>query len=156
LIRTRVLLHTWGIMSSYPRDPWGIMSSYARVIRPMGLWAELLDFLAVVTAVMLILVVETNRVGAARIVLALCFTFFVPGRAVVANWPRMARWSQAGMPMVLSLAITGLVTTVALWLHLWHPVQIFLAEAGLSLVGLVVSIVRRRRIWSLEDSFRAK
>jgi hypothetical protein len=84
--------------------------------------------------------------------LALVFTFFVPGRAIVANWPQMARWSEAGMPMVISLTITALVATVALWAHLWYPVQIFQIEAWLSLAGLVTAIVRRRRLGLLGPS----
>jgi peptidoglycan/LPS O-acetylase OafA/YrhL len=115
-------------------------------MRPLGQWAELLDLLAAFTCASLIAAISLDRVGPARIMLALVFTFFVPGRAIVANWPRMARWSEAGMPMVISLTVTGLVATVALWAHLWYPVRIFQIEAWLSLAGLVIAIVRRRRL----------
>jgi hypothetical protein len=115
-------------------------------MRPLGQWAEVLDLLAAFTCAALIAAIALDRVGPARIMLALVFTFFVPGRAIVANWPRMARWSEAAMPMVISLAITGLVATVALWAHLWYPLAIFQVEAWLSLAGLIIAIVRRRRL----------
>jgi peptidoglycan/LPS O-acetylase OafA/YrhL len=123
-----------------------MFSRYPRVMRPLGQWAEVLDLLAAFTCASLIAAISLDRVGPARIMLALVFTFFVPGRAIVANWPQMARWSEAGMPMVISLTITALVATVALWAHLWYPVQIFQIEAWLSLAGLVIAIVRRRRL----------
>ena len=115
-------------------------------MHPVAQWAEILDLLAAITTAWLITVIYMNRVGPARIVLALGFVFFVPGRAIVANWPRIARWSEAAMPMVISLAATGLVAMVALWVHFWHPLQIFEIEAWLSLAGLAISITRRRRL----------
>jgi peptidoglycan/LPS O-acetylase OafA/YrhL len=123
-----------------------MFSRYPRVMRPLGQWAEVLDLLAAFTCAALIAAIALDRVGPARIMLALVFTFFVPGRAIVANWPRMARWSEAAMPMVISLAVTGLVATVALWAHLWYPIPIFQVEAWLSLAGLIIAIVRRRRL----------
>ena len=138
-----MLVQTWGMFSRYPRTGY-----------PVAQWAELIDVLAVIVTASLIAVIYMDRVGVARAVLALGFTFFVPGRAIVANWPRMARWSAAAMPMVISLSVTILVATVALWAHLWHPLPIFEAEAWLSLAGLVVAITRRRRlglVWSGYD-----
>lgn len=138
-----MLVQTWGMFSRYPRTGY-----------PVAQWAELIDVLAVIVTASLIAVIYMDRVGVARAVLALGFTFFVPGRAIVANWPRMARWSEAAMPMVISLTVTILVATVALWLHLWRPLPIFEVEAWLSLAGLVVAITRRRRlglVWSGYD-----
>jgi hypothetical protein len=126
-----VLVQTWGMFSRYPR-----------VVRQS---AEVFDLLAAIMAALLIVVIYLDRVGPGRIVLAAGFVFFVPGRAIVANWPRMARWSEVAIPMVLSLAVTGLVATVSLWAHLWRPLQIFEIEAWLSLAALVFSITRRRR-----------
>ena len=123
-----------------------MFSRYPRFKRPGAQWAEVFDLFAAIIAVALIAIIYLDRVGVARIVLALGFIFFVPGRAIVANWPRMARWSEAAIPMVISLAFTVLVATVALWVHFWHPLQIFEVEAWLSLGALVFSIVRRRRL----------
>jgi hypothetical protein len=119
-----------------------MFSRYPRVVRQS---AEVFDLLAAIMAALLIVVIYLDRVGPGRIVLAAGFIFFVPGRAIVANWPRMARWSEVAIPMVLSLAVTGLVATVSLWAHLWRPLQIFEIEAWLSLAALVFAITRRRR-----------
>ena len=138
-----MLVQTWGMFSRSPRTGY-----------PVAQWAELTDLLAVVVTVSLIAVIHLDRVGVARTVLALVFIFFVPGRAIVSNWPRMARWSEAAMPMILSLTITTLVATVALWAHFWRPLPIFQVEAWLSLAGLVVGITQRRRlglVWSGYD-----
>jgi hypothetical protein len=105
--------------------------------------AEALDLLAAYIAGWLIVLVDMDRTGSPRIMLALAFTFFVPGRAIVTNWPRAARWSAAGMPIVMSLAITALAAMVALWAHFWHPLLLFQIEAWLSLAGLGAGIVRR-------------
>jgi hypothetical protein len=123
-----------------------MFSRYPRVLPRAAHWAELLDLLAAVIAALLIVVIYSDRVGLGRILLALGFVFFVPGRAIVANWPRMERWSEVAIPMVLSLSVTGLFATVALWVHLWRPVQIFEVEAWLSLAALVFSILHRRRL----------
>ena len=53
---------------------------------------------------------------------------------------------RAAIPMVISLAVTGLAATVSLWADLWRPLQIFEVEAWLSLAALVFSIMRRRRL----------
>ena len=75
--------------------------------------------------------------------MTLAFAFFVPGRAIVSNWPRMARWSAAAMPMVLSLAIVSVLSTAALGVHRWDPVRLFDLEAALSLGGLAIGMKRR-------------
>ena len=123
-----------------------MFSRHQQVMHPVPHWAEVLDLLAAIIAASLIALIYLDRVGLGRIVLTLGFIFFVPGRAIVANWPRMARWSEAAIPMVISLAVTGLIATVALWVHLWRPLQIFEIEAWLSLAALVFSITRRRRL----------
>jgi len=138
-----MLVQTWGMSSRSPRTGY-----------PVAQWAELTDLLAVVVTVSLIAIIHLDRVGVARTVLALVFIFFVPGRAIVSNWPRMARWSEAAMTMILSLTITTLVATVALWAHFWRPLPLFEVVAWLSLAGLVVGITRRRRlglVWSGYD-----
>ena len=91
--------------------------------------------------------------AALRLLLALLFTFFVPGRAIVSNWPRVARWSAVGMSIVFSLAALGLLATVTLWLGLWHPLALFIVEAVASLAGLIVGIIRRRRNEVLNDDW---
>jgi hypothetical protein len=107
--------------------------------------AEVLDVLAAVVAVALLVMVQVGASGAPRILLVLVFTFFVPGRAIITNYPRMARWSDLGASMLVSLGVLAFLATVTLWAHLWHPLGLFQIEAVLSLAGLAVGIVRRRR-----------
>jgi uncharacterized membrane protein len=104
-----------------------------------------LDLLAALLAVALLSASSLNGPAAPRILLTAAFTFFVPGRAIVTNWPMMARWSEAAMSMVLSVAVLTLLATVTLWAHAWHPIGLFQVEAGLSIAGLAMGLNRRNR-----------
>lgn len=95
----------------------------------------------------LLVLVYGHWLGPGRLVLTLGFTCYVPGRALVTNWPRMARWSEFAVPIVFSLAILTLLAMIMLWASAWHPVGLFEVEAWLSLAGLAVGIARRRRGW---------
>ena len=106
---------------------------------------DALDLLAALMAVALIVLVARGWTGPPRVLLALGFAFFVPGRAIVTNWRQTADWSEVGMPMLFSLALLALVAMVALWAHYWHPLGLFQVEAGLSLAGLGIGMVRRHR-----------
>lgn len=101
------------------------------------------DVFAALITIGLIALVYGGFSGSLRIAMTLAFAFFVPGRAIVSNWPRLARWSATAMPMVLSLAVLGLLATVTLWAHVWHPYQLFELEAFVSLAGLAMGIMRR-------------
>ena len=59
---------------------------------------DVLDLSAGLIAVGLLALVYLGASGFLRILLALAFTFFVPGRAIVTNWTRMASWSRVAMP----------------------------------------------------------
>jgi hypothetical protein len=107
---------------------------YPGTLPPAARRAEVLDVLA-----------AANASGPLRILLVLAFTFFVPGRAVITNYPRMARWSALGSSIVVSLGVLAFLATVTLWAHFWHPLGLFQVEAVLSLAALAVGIVRRRR-----------
>jgi hypothetical protein len=113
--------------------------------RPATWLGHLLDGIAALLSVWLVALVLAGVHGPLRILLAAAFAFFVPGRAIVSNWLRMGKWSEAAMSLVLSLAVLILLATVTLWAHEWHPLGLFEAEAGLSLVGLAIGVVRRRR-----------
>jgi hypothetical protein len=105
--------------------------------------ADVLDLLAVVIAGGLMLIIEAGRPGTPRILLALAFVFFVPGRAIVSNWPRLALWSEAAMAMIFSLAVLSLAATITLWAHQWHPLGLFEVEAAVSIAGLIAGTARR-------------
>jgi hypothetical protein len=112
---------------------------------PAGGLGDILDLLAALLAASVIVFVWLGASGVPRVLLALGFTVFVPGRAIVTNWPRMASWSEAAMPVVFSLALLILVTTVTLWVHYWHPLGLAQVLAALSLGGLTVGVLRRHR-----------
>jgi len=114
---------------------------------------DVLDLGAALVAAGLLVVVYTGLHGPYRILLTLGFTCFVPGRAIVVNWPRMARWSGAAMSIVLSLTVLTLLATVTLWAHRWNPLVLFQVEAWLSLAGLGVGIARRHS-WLPEPMVR--
>lgn len=107
--------------------------------------SNILDLSAGLIAVGLLAMLYTGQSGLPRVLLALAFAFFVPGRAVVTNWPRMASWSEVAMPMVLSLALLTLLATITLWAHVWKPIDLFQIEAWLSLTGLCLGIALRGR-----------
>jgi uncharacterized membrane protein len=107
--------------------------------------SDILDGVAGVVAIGLVAAVLIGSQGTPRILLALGFLLFVPGRAITANWDQLALRSQATMSMLFSLVILALLATVTLWAHYWHPIGLMQAEAGLSLVGLAVAAVRRHR-----------
>src|SRR5260370_4517053 len=65
---------------------------------------EVLDLVAGLVALGLITLIVADRSGLPRTLLALGFAFFVPGRAIVSNWPRMAAWSEAAIPIALKLS----------------------------------------------------
>ena len=112
---------------------------------PVSPLRDLFDAAGVAVSVGLIGLVVEGAAGPARIFLAVAFAFFVPGRAIVTNWPRFAYWSEFGMSIVLSLALLTLLATVGLWTHQWHPVGLFEIEAPLSVAALVVGVIRRHR-----------
>jgi hypothetical protein len=99
---------------------------------------------AAAIAVLLLVLAFAGLTGPARLLLTAAFTFFVPGRAIVSNWSRMAGWSDIGMSIALSLGVLTLFATVSLWARVWHPLGLFQIEAVASLIGLGVAVARRR------------
>jgi hypothetical protein len=123
----------------------GVTSAVQATSHPVARLGNVLDLSASLVAAGLLVMSYLGESGLDRILLALAFAFFVPGRAIVTNWPRMAGWSQVAMPMVLSLAVLTLVATVALWAHAWKPLALFQWEAWLSLAGLGLGVALRNR-----------
>ncbi len=76
---------------------------------------------------------------------ALLFAFYVPGRAIVSNWPSMAARSQVAAPVLFSLTVLTLLATLTLWAGYWHPLGLLIVEAVASGIGLFTAILRRRR-----------
>ena len=121
-----------------------VPTDHPAALAPAARRADVLDIVAALIAAGLLALVVADRVGPPRLLIALAFAFFVPGRAVVTNWQRIERWSGVGVSLVFSLAILTVVATVSLWLRAWHPLALFEAEAVLSLIGLGIGASRRR------------
>lgn len=132
--RSVALVHTWGMASAQRA---GILNW--TTIQ----FGDLLDLSAALVAIGLLALVYGDRSGVPRILLALSFAFFVPGRAILTNWPRMAQWSEAAMAPVLSLASLALIAAATLWAHLWHPAILLSIEAWISIAGLGLGVARR-------------
>jgi uncharacterized membrane protein len=99
---------------------------------------------AVVTGALLALTV-VGWVGLARVLLAFAFSVYVPGWAVVTNFMPKTRASRTALPVLTSLTILTAAATFTLWLHAWHPMQLFDIEAGASIAMMSVGAIRRER-----------
>jgi uncharacterized membrane protein len=99
---------------------------------------------AVITGALLSLTV-VGRVGLVRVLLTLAFVVYVPGWAVVANCMPKVRTSRTALPVLVSVTLLTAAVTVTLWLHAWHPLQLFDIEAGASIALIGVAAIRRER-----------
>jgi hypothetical protein len=107
--------------------------------------ARVIDALcAVVTGALLTLTV-VGWVGLARVLLAFAFAVYVPGWAVVTNFMPKTRASRAALPVLTSLTVLTAAATFTLWLHAWHPMQLFDIEAVASIAMMSVGAIRRER-----------
>ena len=64
--------------------------------------------LAIVFTLSLLLLMDVK--GPERVILALAFTWFDPGRAIVSNWPAARDRSQIALSVVLSISILVVVS----------------------------------------------
>jgi uncharacterized membrane protein len=99
---------------------------------------------AVVTGALLTLTV-VGWVGLARVLLAFAFAIYVPGWAAVTNFMPKSRASRTALPVLVSVTILTAAATFTLWLHAWHPLQLFDIEAGASIALISVGAIRRER-----------
>jgi hypothetical protein len=77
--------------------------------------------------------------------LAFAFAAYVPGWAVVTNLTIKTRASRTALPVLLSVTILTAAATFTLWLHAWHPLQLFDIEAGASIALMTIGAIRRER-----------
>lgn len=112
---------------------------------PEAQLSDILDGAAAVIACGLVAFSLVGIQGFPRVLLALGFLAFVPGRAAVVHWSRLAAWSEVAVSMLFSLVSLALLAAVTLWVHYWHPLGLMQAEAGLSVLVLAVAVFRRHR-----------
>lgn len=105
--------------------------------------SDLLDVACIALSALTAVALATNEHNFACSVAAFIFVLFIPGRAIVSNWPEIAVRSVTAVSILFSLALNTLIATVALWAHVWHPAVIIEAECALAIAALVVGILRR-------------
>jgi uncharacterized membrane protein len=106
---------------------------------------DLIDIACVAVSVAVAVAVAVNERSAFRAVVAVAFSLFIPGRAVVSNWPTLAVRPHVALSIVFSLSILTFVSTVTLWLNYWRPLGLLEVESGVVVVALFVALGRRRR-----------
>jgi uncharacterized membrane protein len=84
--------------------------------------------------------------GPVRTVLALAFLAFVPGWVLTGEVRSLARLPRIPVAVLLSLAISAALATVSLWVHVWHPVGMFVV------VAVVCAASIARRVWRRHSS----
>jgi hypothetical protein len=112
---------------------------------PPSAVSDLIDLACIAIATIMVLSVALNSQNAVRAVAAVIFALFVPGRAVVANWPAIGTRAPVAVTVLFSLALLTLIATAALWSHFWHPLGLLVAESVLSAGALIAAILRRHR-----------
>jgi uncharacterized membrane protein len=107
---------------------------------------DLIDASCVAVTVAVAIAVATNERNAFRAVVGVIFALYVPGRAIVSNWPRMAARSQLAAPVLFSLSILTLLATLTLWAGQWHPLGLLEVECLAVGITLFAALWRRRRV----------
>jgi len=107
--------------------------------------AWIADGAAVAVSIALAVMIDVGASGVVRVVLALAFVCYVPGRAVIANWPSAQARSQVALPVVLSVSIVTLVSVIGLWMHAWSPLAQFRLEAAASVAAITFAMLWRAR-----------
>ena len=106
---------------------------------------DLVDVACVVIAVAVGVAVATDQHNVFRSVTAVAFSLFVPGRAIISNWPSMAVRPQVAVSILFSLAVLTLLATLTLWVGYWRPLGLLEVECVAFGLALLVGLVRRRR-----------
>jgi hypothetical protein len=107
---------------------------------------DLIDIGCVAVTVAVAIAVATNERNAFRAVVGVAFALYVPGRAIVSNWPRMAARSQLAAPVLFSVSILTLLATLTLWARQWHPLGLLEVECVAVGIALFTALWRRRRV----------
>ncbi len=73
---------------------------------------------------------------------------YVPGRSLVTHSTRLNGVLLTLVTVVGSIALTALLATTTLWLHIWGPLAVFYLEAAGSCASILVGLWKRRRLYS--------
>jgi uncharacterized membrane protein len=106
---------------------------------------DLIDVACVVVTVAVAVAVASGQDNAFRVVTGVAFTLFVPGRAIISNWPSLAVRPQVALSILFSLTVLTLLATLTLWAGYWRPLGLLQVECVVFGAALVVGLVRRKR-----------
>jgi hypothetical protein len=115
---------------------------------------DFVDTVCLVVAAITAVAVGVNEKNPVRVLAAICFTVFVPGRAIVSNWLHVGERSTTALSVLLSLTVLTLAATVTLWCGFWRPLGLLEVECAVSVAALGAAIVRRRRSRLSENSVK--
>ncbi len=107
--------------------------------------SRVIDAACVVVTGALLTLTAVGWVGLGRVLLTFAFTVYVPGWAIVSNLMPKKPASRTALPVLVSVTLLTAAATVTLWLHAWHPLQLFDFEAGASVALIGVAATRRER-----------
>ena len=113
---------------------------------------DLIDIASIAVTATTAVSVAANEKNAIRVVAAVLFTLFVPGRAIVSNWPSVGVRSPLAVSVLFSLSILTLAATVTLWSDYWRPIGLLEVECTISTVALLTAMLRRRSAARASDS----
>ncbi|MCL4313596.1 MAG: hypothetical protein M1131_05605 [Actinobacteria bacterium] len=119
---------------------------------PITIIDNVVDTACLAVAIALGLMIDRQATGLIRTFLALAFVVYVPGRAIAINWPSIYLRSRIVLPILLALAINTLAATTILWLHEWHPLDLFGVEAIASSILITLGLWRRNHRLSNQSS----
>jgi uncharacterized membrane protein len=124
------------------------MSRPVRELRPSPVTTvdDLVDLFCLMVVAALVITAALDEASTVRAIAAGIFVLFVPGRALTTNLSGPAARSIVASSVLLSLTTLIFVATIALWVHAWHPLDIFYFESGLVVIALIVGLVRRHRV----------
>ena len=101
---------------------------------------DALDVAGATVAVILLALVAGGATGPARILLALAFTTFVPGWAILDWVPIGHGMTRVALAVAVSLALCTGAAQAVLWLHVWQPLAVFYVLAPLSAAALLAHL----------------
>ena len=122
-----------------------VSPSFVAAPRPRFLEYDLIDITCIAVTAAIAVAAATNERNAIRSVAAVAFLLFVPGRAIVTNWPAVAARSQVAVSVLFSLTALTLAATLTLWANFWHPIGLLEVECVITAAALLAGILRRRR-----------
>jgi len=104
---------------------------------------DALDWAALGVTLALLSALAVGASPPVKELLLLAFVCWVPGRAVTTHWVSLKGLTLAVVTIVGGLALVTLMATVALWLHWWHPMALFIIQAVACVASLIAGIVNR-------------